>query len=367
MIDQCRQVFKNAPDFRWCFKIKANKLKGALVIGGLLGTCASAQSSGVIRLAFDISDQSDPADHWEHLESFHKSALADIEYVLRKEFKPLDRVALTNQNGDRVVDMPWRQTRETDGATFTLQLRLRRFSKLFRNRGMYQTRDELSQMAREPIMHEMIALPVLSGAIEAHLISEKSHKTIWSTLHDSSIMLAHNGRFIYNLEKYPGYAPPELIRDYAVPILRQRSRRPSALRMLSAADRWYISSADEDLISANAMLRRMVADLVPEIDANLPLSGSIVSQVGLDEKQRPMFQLDLGSDVGIRNKMRLEVLRSGKSGSKIGQIEIVSVDSASSVGRVRKLERSVRKRGGTIDVGDQVISRQRPPKDVKKD
>ena len=69
-------------------------------------------------------------------------------------------------------------------------------------------------------------------------------------------------------------------------------------------------------------------------------------------------------NVGIRNKMRLEVFRSGKSGSKIGQIEIVSVDSASSVGRVRKLERSVRKRGGTIDVGDQVISRQRPPKDA---
>jgi hypothetical protein len=111
----------------------------------------------------------------------------------------------------------------------------------------------------------------------------------------------------------------------------------------------------------------MVADLIPEIDANLPLSGSIVSQAGLDEKLRPMFQLDLGIDVGIRNKMRLEVFRSGKSGSKIGQIEIVSVDSASSIGRVRKLERSVRKRGGTIDVGDQVISRQRPPKDVKKD
>ena len=186
--------------FSWCFRMKANKLSWALVIGHLLGTCASAQSSDVISLAFDISDQSNPADHWEHLESFHKSALADIEYVLRQELKRIDRVALTDQNGDRVVDMPWRQTRETDGATFTLRLRLRRFSKIFRNRGRYQTRDELSQIAREPIMHEMIALPVLSGAIEAHLVSEESNKTIWSTLHDSSIMLAHNGRFIYNLE-----------------------------------------------------------------------------------------------------------------------------------------------------------------------
>lgn len=344
----------------------SSTLRWAFAIGVFLATCAGAQNSGVIRLTFDVRDLSDPDDHWEHLESFHESALSDIEHVLHRELKEIKRVALTHQSRDRVVDMPWRRTRGKDGATFTLRLQLRRFSKIFRNRGLYQARDQLSPTAQEPIMREMIALPVLSGAIEAHLINDQREKTIWSTLHDSSTMLAHNGRFIYNLEKYPGYTPPDLIRDYAVPILRHRSKRPSALRMLSAADRWYISNADKDLVSAYAMLRQMVADLIPEIDANLPLSGSIVSQVGLDHKRRPMFQLDLGMDVGIREKMKLEVFRPGKSGAKIGQIEIVSVDSSFSVGRVRKLERSVRRRGATIDVGDVVISRQRPPKEVKR-
>ena len=71
------------------------------------------------------------------------------------------------------------------GETFALDLTLRRFGKLFRNRTLYHARQNLAEMAQEPMSYDMMSLPVLNGAFEARMVNLKNEKTTWSALYDS--------------------------------------------------------------------------------------------------------------------------------------------------------------------------------------
>ena len=74
----------------------------------------------------------------------------------------------------------------------------------------------------------------------------------------------------------------------------------------------------------------------------------------------------MGYKDGIHKKARLDVLRPEMPDPKIGQVEVLSVDSTSAIGYLRKLERTVRKRGDTVHIGDQIVSRKRPPTQAKR-
>ncbi len=285
------------------------------------------------------------------------------------------------KNIERCEGIPWAATLDARGqstfadqgdAEYALHFIVRSLDKIFRNRTIYQSSYDYNDLGpsiggmQESSAREIVALPALSAVIEVRLILLERNKVMWSTLQDSTILVPNDNHFVYNAEKYPGFTHPEIIRDYIAPILRQRQRRPAALRMLSAADRWYLSRPVDDVAVANALLDGMVEDLLPAIDARLPLYGSIVSLMGTDEKKRPRFQLDIGSRQGLVEKLRLDVFSQKTTAEKVGQIEIVAVDSSSSIARLHKLERSARRRGETIAIGDRVFSRRRPPQSVKR-
>lgn len=310
-----------------------------------------------------FTDASFPDKQWDHLRSFQDSVLVKMRTSVLDNFNHISRckalpLAVTLDKRGR--------SNFTSGthADYALHFIVRKLDKLFRNRTIYGSNNRYS--VEESSSREIVALPALSASIEIRLVHLERNKVIWSTLQDSTVLVPNGNRFVYNAEKYPGFTPPGIIRDYIAPILRQRQRRPAALRMLSVADRWYLSQPTDDIKAADDLIDTLVKNIMPDIDARLPLYGSIDSLLGIDEKKRPLFQLDIGAQQGLVKKLRLDVFRQETSSIKIGQIEIVTVDSSSSIARLRKLERSTRKRGEKLAVGDRVFSRQRPPQFAKR-
>ena len=57
--------------------------------------------------------------------------------------------------------------------------------------------------------------------------------------------------------------------------------------------------------------------------------------------------------------LRLDVWRPAPSEEKVGQVQILRVDSTSALARVRKVARSVRRAGESVAAGDRVVSRKR--------
>lgn len=357
----------------------ANKTVVCLVgIYALLWVCllpigASAQSTAPFRVALAFSDLSDTERQWDHLQVINDSALPIIRRTVVANFAVIDRceTVLLTAKLDKRGRSVFAEEVDTD-TDYALHFIVRHIDKLFRNRTIYQSgydidRNQVGYGGAEPQSREIVALPALSSAMEVRLIHLNRNKVIWSTLQDSTVLVAHDNRFVYNAEKYPGFTHPEIIRDHIAPILRQRQRRPSALRMLSVADRWFLSTPADDVATAEALLAGMIDNLMPEVDAQLPLYGTIASIVeGTDEKKNQRFRLDIGSQQGLVKKLRLDVFRDSKDAKKIGQVEIVSVDSSSSIARLHKLERSVRKRGESLAIGDLVFSRKRPPQFAKR-
>ena len=207
---------------------------------------------------------------------------------------------------------------------------------------------------------ETLALPVFSAAIEVRLIDPKRRRILWSTLQDSTVSLPHSNNYVYNVDKYPGYTPSEVIRDYVAPILMQRFRSPSSLRMLQAADRWYISDAEGDGAAGGRLLAEIIRNILPQIDAQLPLVGNIVSELAPDGKSRPQYTINVGANQGIVIDLKLDVFSKRLRDTKVGELKIVSVEPSTAVARLHKLDRSIRKSGGSITVGDQVLSKKRP-------
>jgi hypothetical protein len=341
-----------------------------LGFAAVLGICLAAdeaptQELASIQVAVAFSDVSAPEKQWDHLRSFQDSVLLNIRTVVLAGFEHIARCKAIPKTV--VIDGRGRSNFTNVGdADYAVHFIVRKLDKLFRNRTTYGSNNRVRYSVEESRSREIVALPALSVSLEIRLIQLERNKVIWSTLQDSTVLVPHGNRFVYNAEKYPGVTHPDMIRDYIAPILRQRQRRPAALRMLSVADRWYLSQPEDDIAAAEALTYILVEDIMPEIDARLPLYGSIVSLLGTDGKKRPRCQLDLGAQQGIVKKMRLDIFSQGAPSVKIGQIEIVSVDSSSSTAHLRKLERSARKRGETLAVGDRVFSRQRPPQFAKR-
>jgi len=79
-----------------------------------------------------------------------------------------------------------------------------------------------------------------------------------------------------------------------------------------------------------------------------------------ERKGKPHVQLNIGAQHGLVRKMRLQVLRPDPSDQKVGQLEVVEVDSTTAIARLRKLDKKLRKHGEGLQLQDRVISPKRP-------
>ena len=306
-------------------------------------------------------EQKNDGRGWPHLGKFYTSSLATVEKAIIKNFSMIPRCRIVAH--EATIDSRGQsQYVPRKDVNYIAHFVLRRADKLFRNRTLYYSDpSSVTPLGIEDTMPgETLALPAFSAAIEVRLINPAQRKTLWSTLQDSTVLLPHSNNFVYNVDKYPGYTPPEIIRDYVAPILMQRFRSPSSLRMLQAADRWYISDPSEDAATGGRLLAEMVRALFPYLDAELPLFGTIIAELAPDEKNRPQYRLDIGANQGINLDLKLDVFRKGTRDIKIGELKIISVGASTSAARLHKLERSIKRSGGQLAVGDGVLSTKRP-------
>ena len=330
---------------------------------------STAHASTTFTVGIAISKEEKPDGRgWPHLESFYKSSIATIQKAVFWNFQGISRCRIVSHAATLDSRGQSQYTPRND-IDYLLHLVLRRADKLFRNRTIYfsNPNSAISLGVENTQAGETIALPVFSAAIEVRLIDPTKRQVIWSTLQDSSMLLPHSGNYVLNVDKYPGYTPSEVIREHVAPILMQRFRSPSSLRMLRAADRWYISDAEGDGAAGGRLLTEIVRNILPQVDAQLPLFGTVVSELAPDGKNRPQYSIDVGANQGMVVNLKLDVFRKRLRDTKVGELKIVSVEQSTAVARLHKLDRSIRKSGGSITVGDQVLSKKRPAYYLRRD
>ena len=336
--------------------------KPYLLLFSIIISPSIAYTSTTFTVGIAITKENGPdVRGWPHLNSFYVSSIETIQKAVFRNFQGISRCRIVSHAAtlDSRGQSQYTPRKDID---YLLHLVLRRADKLFRNKTIYfsNPNSAISLGVEDTQGGETLALPVFSAAIEVRLIDPIKRRVLWSTLQDSSVLLPHSNNYVLNVDKYPGYTPPEVIREYVAPILMQRFRSPSSLRMLQAADRWYISDAEKDGAVGGRLLTEIVRNILPQVDAQLPLFGTIVSELAPDGKNRPQYVLDVGANQGIVVNLKLDVYSKRLRDTKVGELKIVSVEPSISVARLHKLDRSLRKSGGSIAMGDEVLSKKRP-------
>ena len=331
------------------------------VLGGLVPAFSQPQTYA-IGLAF--SDQMDAASLPPYMQSKLSLFMGKVQRRVQLLFTELGRFRTFN------CRTTFEQNRYTyyssESTDFVVHVILRRSHRIFRNKVLYYSGGEDSfnydargQSGGPP--YEVIALPAISARLEVRLVVEgRKNKIFWSALRDSTAIVPHDVEsYIYNPGKYPGYTHPALIGAYLPAILRLRAMNHSVDRQLDVADRWFLSEPGDDVDTAYGLLEGLAASFYADLDGNLPLAGQIEAVLP-EGKGKPRVLLNIGSKHGVAPRLRLDVWRPLPAGQKVGQIEVVEVDSTTAVARLRKLEGSLRKRGESLQSGDRVISRKRP-------
>jgi len=208
--------------------------------------------------------------------------------------------------------------------------------------------------------YEVVSLPAIRTRFEIRLIDPHREKVIWSAQRDTTATVAFDPQtFILNTRKYPGMTPPRLLQENLADLMRLRQANRSADRLLDVADRWFVSKPAADVKAVQEVLENLVQSLAMELDCNLPLEG-IITRLIADGEGESRAELDLGSRHGLAPALRLEVWRPLPAAQKVGELEVVSVDSTTATARLRKLDRKIRKQGESLQVLDRVISPKRP-------
>ena len=130
--------------------------------------------------------------------------------------------------------------------------------------------------------------------------------------------------------------------------------------MLQAADRWYVSDEKVDAAAGGRLLAEIIRNILPRIDAQLPLVGNIVSELAPDGKSRPQYTINVGANQGIVIDLKLDVFSKRFRDTKVGELKVVSVEESTAVARLHKIDRSMQKSGGKVSVGYEVLSEKRP-------
>ena len=311
------------------------------------------------KVGIAISDQVERSGLPPHLRELHDQAVRDM----------YDGIRLLVSGLRRFETVAWNAVGEgreyryfgPGHVDFVAHATIYKLGKIYRNETLYYNPGypaEFQQDGNKP--YEIISRPAITSRLKLSLVDQERAKVFWSALRDSTVIVPHDPlTYLYNPSKYPRLSHPELIRTHLSSIIRLQSINTSVERAMVISDRWFVSSPEKDAKTSRSLLAALLASFRPGLDGNLPLEGRIDSVLSLERKGKPHVLLNIGARDGIYPRLRLEVWRAEPSQQKVGQIEVVQVDSFSAVAKVRKVEKKLRKRGEGPSPGDRVISRKR--------
>ena len=297
-----------------------------------------------------------------HLAEQHPRLMREIEQAIRDIFASLGRFHTVRLPSVGDAHDPVYQRGES--IDFVAHVILNKAYKTYHNKVIHYEDLGLFDDGKpsEERSYEVISLPSIVGQLEVKLVDLHRDKIFWSDLRDSSAVIPYDKQlFLYNTWKYPGASHPGLTRAFLAALLRLQMADPATERALNVAERWFVSKPSNDLAVARGLLHGLANNLAPDLDANLPLEGHIAALLP-ERKGKPHVQLNIGAQHGLTERMRFDVWRPRPSQQKVGQIEVVDVDSTTAIARLRKLDKKLKKRGDGLQVQDRVISPKRPSK-----
>ena len=299
-----------------------------------------------------------------HLRQQHPAVVKEINQEARKLFADLGRFRTLRLRSSGAIDDPvYHGAQSVDFiAHFILNKAYKTYHNqvnyFFYNEGAFSQIDDGGRS--EDKSYEVVSLPSIIGQLEVKLIDPHRDRIFWSDLRDSSAIIPYDEQlYLYNTWKYPGASHPGLVRAFLADILRLQMANPSVERALNVSERWFVSTPSSDLAVAKGLLKGLAADLAADIDANIPLEGRIAAILP-EQKGKAHVQLNIGAQHGLASRMRLDVWRPEPSQQKVGQLEVVEIDSTTAIARLRKLDKKLRKRGEGLQLQDRVISSKRP-------
>ena len=290
-----------------------------------------------------------------HLAEQHPRLMLEIERTIRDVFTDLGRF--------RAVRLRSIHPTEQESIDYIAHFTFNKAHKTYHNQVIhdYENSGLLDDGGpSEDQTYTVISLPAIVCQLEVMLEDPQRDKIFWSDLRDSSAVIPYDQQlFLYNTWKYPGASHPGLTRAFLADLLRLQMADPATERALNVAERWFVSKPSSDLVTARGVLKGLADNLAPDLDANLPLEGRIAALLP-ERKGKPHVQLNIGAQHGLMKRMRFDVWRPRPSQQKVGQIEVVDVDSTTAIARLRKLDKKLKKRGDGLQVQDRVISPKRP-------
>jgi hypothetical protein len=331
------------------------------ILGGI---CPAAAQPQVYTIGLVFSDRVDTTALPPHMQRQHPVVVRDLHRNMRRVFAALGRfrtlqLQISGEEGRPIY-------LGAQSVDFVAHITLNKAYKIYSNQvfyfkdgGFLYTRpDKGGRDGGAP--YEVISLPAITGQLEAKLVDPHKDRIFWSILRDSTTILPYDEQtFLYNSWKYPGLSHPGLVRLFLADILRLQQMNSSVARALNVSDRWFVSAPSHDTEITAGLLQGLAASFAADLDSNLPLEGRIEAM--LPEQQGKLHVLlNIGERHGLRPRLRLGIWRPLPSTQKVGQIEVVEVDSTTAVARLRKLDKKLKKRGEGLQILDRVISLKRP-------
>ena len=291
-----------------------------------------------------------------HLAEQHPRLMREIERAIRDIFADLGRFRAVRLQSIR-------EGRGQESIDYIAHFIFNKAHKTYHNQVLhyYENLGLLDDGGpSEDQTYTVISLPSIVGQLEVKLEDPHRDKIFWSGLRDTSAVIPYDKQlYLYNAWKYPGASHPGLTKAFLADLLRLQMADPATERALNVAERWFVSKPSSDLAVARGVLKGLADNLAPDLDANLPLEGRIAALLP-ERKSKPHVQLNIGARHGLTKRMRFDVWRPRPSQQKVGQIEVVDVDSTTAIARLRKLDKKIKKRGDGLQVQDRVISPKRP-------
>lgn len=304
-----------------------------------------------------VDDQILPEQLPPHMRRIHPIITDDLTRHVRNLLEATGRCDSKNLSETRA-------SKSHQPAEYILVSTLHKSGKSYRNRVHYFREGDVFQAVVQPQInqdfpYEVVSEPGVSIQL-AMSLKNAENRVIWSSVTDSTSILPYDNQvFLYNTDRYPGITHPELLHRYHAGLTRLRFSTPQVDRMLSVSDRWFVSDPKKDLESLRFLLKGVVASNFQELDGHLPLIGSILAIKPTKKKDKPELTVGIGYNHGAIPKLRLNVRKGGINGDKIGEIELIHVDSTKSIAKTRKIDKKLRKRGEGFQLSDCVISKKR--------
>ena len=331
----------------------------ALILPVLLLQATASAQPRQWSIAVEVVDQVEPTGIPPHILQSKPELLDDLNRQVQLILEDLGRCRARGADAD------------TNGAIddFIARVSVQQLYKSYRNKeylGIAHDVHEADALYYAPQVKEIRAEPILIARLEMELVEMPEGRRTWSTVRDSTIAIPYDRYdYIINPVKYPHAADPVAQQHFMADILRLTDvPRSPARYILNAADRWFISWPQNDIDRARGLLVDLVGTLYSDLDGRLPLEGQ-VTELLPDEDGNERVALGIGTVHGLVPKLKMDVWRPEPADQKVGQIQIIQVDSATAVAQVRKIDRQLRKRGEGVRTGDRVISKKRKSQRVR--